>query len=83
MSRKYKRYYDRKAGNRKLKVSDNALILLPTKTNKLVMRWKEPYEVVEQLSLLDYMIKVGRKVKMFHINMLKQYIEREDDAQSD
>ena len=83
MSRKYKRYYDRKAGNRKLKVSDKALILLPTKTNKLLMGWKAPYEVVEKLSPLDYRIKVGRKVKTFHINMLKQYIEREDNEQSD
>ena len=83
MSRKYKRYYDQKAGNRKLKVSDKALILLPTKTNKLLMGWKGPYEVVEKLSPLDYRIKVGRKVKTFHINMLKQYIEREEDEQSD
>ena len=83
MSRKYKRFYDRKAGNRKLKVSDKLLILLPTKTNKLLIGWKGPYEVVEKLSRLDYRIKVGRKVKMFHINMLKQYREREDDEQSD
>ena len=83
MSRKYKRYYDRKAGNRKLKVSDKALTLLPTKTNKLLMGWKGPYEVVGKLNPLDYRIKVGRKVKTFHINMLKQYIEREEDEQSD
>ena len=37
MSRKYKRYYGRKAGIRKLKVSDKALKLLPTKTNKLLL----------------------------------------------
>ena len=57
-------------------------MLLPTKTNKLLMEWKGPYEVVEKLSPLYYRIKVGRKVKTFHINMLKQYIEREDDEQS-
>ena len=83
LSRKYKRYYDRKAVNSKLKVSDKALMLLPTKTNKLLMEWKGQYEVVEKLSPLNYRIKVGRKVKTFHINMLKQYIEREDDEQSD
>ena len=70
-------------GNKKLKVSDKALTLLPTKTNKLLMGWKGPYEVVGKLSPLDYRIRVGRKVKTFHINMLKQYIEREDDEQSD
>ena len=64
-------------------MSDKALILHPTKTNELLMGWNRPYEVVEKLSPLDYRIKVGRKVKPFHINMLKQYIEREDDEQSD
>ena len=40
MSRKYKSYYDQKTGNRKLKVSNKALILLPSKANKLLMGWK-------------------------------------------
>ena len=83
MSRTYKRFYDLKAGNRKLKVSDKALILFPTETNKLLMGLKGPYEDVEKRNPLDYRIKVGRKVKTFHINMLKQYIERVDDEQSD
>ena len=83
MPRKYKRYNDRKAGNKKLKVSGKALILLPTKTTKLCMGWKGPYEAVEKLSRLDYRIKAGRKVKTFCINMLKQYIERENDEQFD
>ena len=46
------------------------------------MSWKGPYEVVEKLSVLDYRIKMGKKVKTFHINMLRQYIEREDDQQT-
>ena len=52
-------------------MSDKSLILLPTKTNKLLMGWKGPYEDVEKLSPLDYRIKIGRKVKTIHINMLK------------
>ena len=78
MSRKYKRHYDQKAGKRQLKVGDKALFLLPTDKNKLLMGWKGPYEVVEKLSPLDYRI---RKEKSFHINMLKQYVEREDDQE--
>ena len=50
--------------------------------NKLLMSWKGPYEIVEKLSVLDYRIKMGKKVKTFHINMLRQYIEREDDQQT-
>ena len=81
MSRKYKRHYDQKAGKRQLKVGDKALVLLPTDKNKLLMGWKGPYEVVEKLSPLDYRIRIGGKEKSFHINMLKQYVEREDDQE--
>ena len=82
MSKKYKKYYNRKSRRRHLKVGNKVLVLLPTKTNKLLMSWKGPYEVVEKLSVLDYRIKMGKKVKTFHINMLRQYIEREDDQQT-
>ena len=78
MSRKYKRHYDRKAGNRTLKVGDKALVLLPTDNNKLLMAWKGTYDVVEKLSPLDYKLRVGKKDKLFHINISKQYIVRQD-----
>ena len=81
MSRKYKRQYDQKAGKRQLKVGNKALVLLPTDKNKLLMGWKGPYEVVEKLSPLDYRIRISGKEKSFHINMLKQYVEREDDQE--
>ena len=81
MSRKYKRHYDQKAGKRQLKVGGKALVLLPTDKNKLLMGWKGPYEVVEKLSPLDYRIRISGKEKSFHINMLKQYVEREDDQE--
>ena len=71
MSKKYKKkYYNRKSRRRHLKVGSKVLVLLPTKTNKLLMSWKGPYEVVEKLSVIDYRIKRGKKVKTFHINML-------------
>ena len=81
ISRKYKRHYGQKAGKRQLKVGDKALVLLPTDKNKLLMGWKGPYEVVEKLSPLDFRIRIGGKEKSFHINMLKQYVEREDDQE--
>ena len=79
MSQKYKRHYDQKAGKRQLKVNDKALVLLPTDKSKLLMGWKGLYDVVEKISPLDYRINIGGKEKRFHINMLKQYLEREDD----
>ena len=63
MSWKYKRHYDQKAGKRQSKVTDKALVLLPTDKNKLLMGWKGPYEVVEKLSPLDFRIRIGGKEK--------------------
>ena len=83
MSKKYTRYYNRKSRRRHLKIAEKVLVLLPTKTNKLLMSWKGPYEVVDKLSVLDYRIKMGKKVKTFHINMLRQYIVREDETEED
>ena len=40
MSKKYKKYYNRKSRRRHLKVGSKFLVLLPTKTNKLLMSWK-------------------------------------------
>ena len=80
MSKKYKKYYNRKSRRRHLKVGCKVLVLLPSKTNKLLMSWKGPYEVVEKLSVLDYRIKMDKKVNTFHIN--RQYIEREYDQQT-
>ena len=42
------------------------------------MYWKVPHEVLEKFGGLDYKIKIKGKVKMFYINMLKSYVERED-----
>ena len=81
MSKKYKKYYNWKSRRPHLKVGSKVLVLLPTKTNKVLVSWKCPYEVVEKLSVLDYRIKMGKKVKTFHINMFRQYIERENDQQ--
>ena len=52
------------------------LILLPTEKNKLLMQWKGPFTVKEKIGPTDYRIQVGNKTKIFHINMLKRYIER-------
>ena len=81
MSWKYKRHYDEKAGKRQLKASDKALVLLPTDKNKLLIGWKDPYEVVEKLSPLDYRIRIGGKIICLHITSLKQYLKRDDDPE--
>jgi hypothetical protein len=78
-SRKQAKIYNRRSRFRKLKVGEKVL-LLPTNANKLLMHWKGPYEVLEKVGELDYKITIKSKVKMFHINMLKSYVEREDEV---
>lgn len=73
---RYKKYYDRKARNRSLQVGDKALILMPTDNNKLLLQWKGPFDVVKKVIRVDYQLNIQGKVKTFHINLLKKYVER-------
>jgi hypothetical protein len=72
-SKRYKQYYDRTAKPRNLQVDDQVLVLLPTDHNKLLLQWKGPYTILHRFNDCDYKIKMGTKVKSFHINMLKKY----------
>ena len=73
---KGKRHFDRKAKMRQLDVGSEALVLLPTAHNKLMMHWRGPYRVVDRVSATDYKIDFNGKVKIYHINMLKQFVAR-------
>ena len=42
-----------------------------------MMHCKGPLSIVEKISDLDYRIDMRGKLKMFHVNMLKLYVERE------
>ena len=70
--RTVKRHFDKKARMRRLEVGDQALILLPTDNNKLVMQWKGPYKIVDKIGATDYKVNYDGKLKVFHINMLKK-----------
>ena len=75
--RKYKKHFDKSARLRTLDIGERALVMLPTDHNKLLLRWKGPYQVVEKIGVCDYRIKIGNHNRLFHINMLKKYIDRE------
>ena len=53
--------------------------------NKLTLAGRGPYKVVGKIGNVDYKVEVEpRKVKTYHINMLKQYFRRrEQDLDSD
>ena len=73
----HKQHFDKKAKMRKLVAVDQILILLPTNHNKLIMKWKGPFEVLQKIGETDYKLQIGNVQKVFHINMLKKYIQRE------
>ncbi|GFO34298.1 Zinc finger protein [Plakobranchus ocellatus] len=75
-----KRYYDRTAKRRKFSVGEKMLVLLPTDSNKLLMQWKGPFEIVATVGINDYRINMGGKEKTFHANLLKGYIARDWDT---
>ena len=79
MQIKQKAYYDRRVRSRKFDVGDKVLLLLPTDSNKLLLQWKGPYEVVEVVNRMEYKIDVNGVVSTYYANMLKQYVERRNE----
>ena len=73
---RYKSYYDKKARDRRYKIGDLALLLLPTDNNKLLLQWKGPFSIVECPSPYNYVLDINGKRKTFHANMLKLYNKR-------
>lgn len=82
-SKRYKKYYDRNTKPRYLKPGDQALILLPTDNNKLLLQWKGPFKVLNKVGKNDYSVDIKGKPRTFHINMLKQYISREENTEKE
>ena len=77
---RYKRNFDKKTKVRSLEVGDKVLLMLPTDHNKLMMRWKGPFSITCKVGINDYRIQIGTKERLFHVNMMKKYLEREVTA---
>ena len=76
------RNYNRRAKDRDLQVGDKVLLLLPKNTNKLQICWRGPFEVTQKMSDTNYRVKIGNKNKVYHVNLLKRYFERETVGQA-
>ena len=71
-----KAWYDRHARNRDFQPGDQVLVLLPTRSNKLLAEWCGPYPVSRRISDVNYEIVMTdrrRKNRIFHVNMLRQW----------
>ena len=73
-----KKLCNRKAKKRVFQVGDKVLVLLSTDHYKLLMQWKGLFEVKGRKGGNNYQIEVNRKMKTFHVNLLKQYVERDN-----
>ena len=75
--RKQKAWYDKWAREIQLEEGEQlqVLVLLPTRNEKLLAKWKGPYRVTKKVGKVNYQIKIPsatHKQKLFHINMLKR-----------
>ena len=71
-------FYDKRARSRKFDVGDKVLLLLPSESNKVLLQWNGPYEVLEVVNVMNYKINVKGVVNIYPANMLKLYVERQN-----
>ena len=71
-------FYDKRARSRKFDVGDKVLLLLPSESNKVLLQWNGPYEVLEEVNTMNYKINVKGVVNTYPANMLKLYVERQN-----
>ena len=78
-SQRNKKYYDKKTQDRKFSVGEEVLVFLPSASNKLLSSWLGPFPITKVFHP-DYRVLVKGKEKVFHANMLKRYVRREQAA---
>ena len=74
--KEYKKYYDKYSTNKKISEGDFVLLLKPHRQKKLSLYWDGPYKVEKKNSALNYTIRKGNTLRMYHINRLIKYHDR-------
>ena len=73
---KNKTYYDRQTVKRDIHVGDKVLLLNPKRGKKLALYSEGPYEVTKVLSKYNVEIKKGNRKKIYHLNRVTRFMER-------
>jgi len=58
---------------REFNPGDQALVLLPTDSKKLLSQWQGPYKIVKRIGRVNYQIEMHdrrKQQRIFHVNML-------------
>ena len=71
-------FYDKRARSRKFDVGDKVLLLLPSESNKVLLQWNGPCEVLEVVNTMNYKINVKGVINTYPANMLKLYVGRQN-----
>lgn len=82
---KMKRLYDHRSEHHEYSLADQVLLLMPIVGSSFQAMFSGPYAVAEKVSDLNYLVSMPgrRKAKrLFHINLLKPYYSRGEDAAS-
>ena len=79
---KSKQWYDRNAYIRDIREGDHVLLLKPQKLNKLELRWAGPFKVEKKLSNLNFEVRIGNKIKIYHLNRMILYHTRNKTEES-
>lgn len=82
---KMKTRFDKKSVARTFQPGDRVLVLLPVVGSALQAKFSGPYVVDRKVSETDYVIQTPdrkKKTRVCHLNMLKRYVERENDVDS-
>lgn len=69
-----KTYYDQRAKEDPLEVGDEVLCMLPAGESGLTAKWEGPYQVLDVLGPLTYLIDKPTRGRKSHRNHLKRYI---------
>ena len=75
-----KKHFDKKTKARRFSPGDKVLVLLPTDTNKLLVQWKKPYDIINSVGLNDEKVDINGKEKTMHANLLKKYLSRNEET---
>ena len=79
--RNQKKWYDQKSRERIFEPGQKVLLLLPTSDSKLLTKWHGPYGVSRRIGKVTYelyMPERAKKHQTFHVNLLKEYQERQE-----
>lgn len=74
--KKQKLWYDQRAQETHLEVGDEVLVLLPTRTEKLLTKWKGPFKITRRVGKVNYQVEIpgpNPRQKLFHVNMIKKW----------